>query len=151
MPERLTQPATSSVIVTTPTELLQLVREAVRLEVQQPGTRPPHLPPDVAKARAETRCATCGKSIEVAGSLVEEFDGCLVCDDCGLTTDPHPCETCGKDECNGECCTCEYCVERRRTAQTKSAPDRPRCGDPLLIDAPRCFDCRHCDDAEVSR
>jgi hypothetical protein len=56
----------------------------------------------------ETNCLTCGKPMQVVN---EEFVGCVVCDDCPFPKEP--CETCGKLECDGECCDCAYCVQRR--------------------------------------
>lgn len=55
-----------------------------------------------------THCSGCEKEMLVC----EELAGCdIYCDDCPFPEDP--CETCGKPECDRECCQCEYCVERR--------------------------------------
>lgn len=56
-------------------------------------------------------CAGCQEPQIVSFDLVEEFTGCLHCDKCFPTK--VPCETCGKDSCDGECCNCEFCVRRR--------------------------------------
>lgn len=59
----------------------------------------------------ETTCLVCKKPMQVGN---EEFVGCVVCDDCEFPAEP--CETCGKEDCDGECCGCVYCVARRASA-----------------------------------
>lgn len=61
-------------------------------------------------ATVTTHCLGCGKPMQVN----EEIAGCCYCDDCPFPEDP--CETCGKPECDSECCNCEYCVRRRAAA-----------------------------------
>jgi hypothetical protein len=62
--------------------------------------------------KEKIKCCKCGSDIETSSLLEEELEGCdFYCDSCW--PDPEPCETCGKIECNGECCDCEYCVKRR--------------------------------------
>jgi hypothetical protein len=54
-------------------------------------------------------CAGCLNVLE----LSIEIAGCIVyCENCEV---PHyePCETCRKIMCKGDCCMCEFCVERR--------------------------------------
>jgi len=56
----------------------------------------------------EERCQGCGKVMMVD----EVLAGCLIyCEDCPFPIES--CETCGQQDCNGECCQCKYCVERR--------------------------------------
>jgi len=63
-------------------------------------------------------CVKCGEPIEVSQNMFDWCDGCLVCDACpDPGFDEGPCETCGKEDCNGECCQCKYCVERRKNAE----------------------------------
>lgn len=59
----------------------------------------------VSRPVFETTCLVCKKPMQVGN---EEFVGCVVCDDC-----PFPKEICGKEDCDGECCNCVYCVVRR--------------------------------------
>lgn len=64
--------------------------------------------PDCPRKVIATNCAGCGKIMHLCKEIAE----CIVyCDDCPFPNDP--CETCGKPECDGECCNCEYCVRRR--------------------------------------
>lgn len=59
-----------------------------------------------------TNCLGCGKSIFVSN---EELVGCCVCDDCPFPKDP--CETCGKPDCDGSCCNCQYCLLRKTSEE----------------------------------
>lgn len=58
-------------------------------------------------------CSRCQKPMLLGVKLVEDCGAdCFVCDDCPMT-EPMPCETCGKMDCDGSCCDCEYCIRRR--------------------------------------
>jgi hypothetical protein len=64
--------------------------------------------PSAPPAPVLDHCCVCGKELWVH----PEIAGCLLhCDDCPFKEPP--CETCGKEDCDGECCNCEGCVERR--------------------------------------
>lgn len=59
-------------------------------------------------------CHACSKELDVHAELAS----CdIYCDACPIPVPP--CETCGKDDCDGECCDCAFCIERR-TAQEAS-------------------------------
>lgn len=90
-------------------------------------TSAPSAPPVPAVEPVLDHCCACGKELwvhpEIAG-----LD--LYCDDCPFPKPP--CETCGKDDCDGECCNCEYCVKRRATqtaGECACPPDHPEAGE----------------------
>lgn len=57
-------------------------------------------------------CVGCQDPILVSFNIANEFSDYLYCDKC-FTTKHELCETCGKDNCDGECCNCEFCIKRR--------------------------------------
>jgi hypothetical protein len=57
-------------------------------------------------------CTACSKELDVCAELA----GCdIYCEACPIPVPP--CETCGTVECDGECCDCAFCIERRAGAQ----------------------------------
>jgi len=58
-------------------------------------------------------CTRCGKEMKLSPELAEWVAGCVVCDDCPF--EEPPCETCGNEDCKGECCDC--CVNRKRNCE----------------------------------
>jgi hypothetical protein len=71
-------------------------------------------------------CAGCGTPLQLTH---DDFEGCLVyCDSCPIPADP--CETCGKPDCDGSCCNCEYCVARRATEKADPVWQCPTCNSP---------------------
>jgi hypothetical protein len=60
-----------------------------------------------------TKCTRCGRPMEVSQILLDEFGEAFVCDACPFQKEP--CETCGKDHCQGECCNCETCTSRKQS------------------------------------
>jgi hypothetical protein len=61
----------------------------------------------------EIPCAGCQKPQLVGKILAEEFSDTLYCGKCFDNRANEPCETCGKSDCDGECCDCQFCIERR--------------------------------------
>jgi len=60
-------------------------------------------------------CTRCGKEIRLSLKLAEWVAGCVVCDDCPI--EEPPCETCGDENCKGECCECYTCIKRKRNCE----------------------------------